>query len=379
MRTALINGRVLTANGFVDGLAVVIESGHIVAIVSREEVRAQHEHDLQGRMLAPGFIDCQVNGGGGVLFNDAPTVETIRRIAHAHRRFGTTGLLPTLISDGAATMRKAVHAVAAAIERGVAGILGIHLEGPFLATQRKGIHDSTKFRLPDAADVALIASAKSGKVVLTIAPEEVSTDVVHELSNRGVIVVAGHTAASYEQTHTSLAAGLRGFTHLFNAMSPLQSREPGVVGAALEDRNSWCGIIVDGHHVHPAALRVALHAKPRGKLFLVSDAMPPVGSSEPTFQLNGETITCRDGICTNSAGTLAGSALDMCSALRNSVHMLDVDLPEALRMASQYPAEFLGLGRTHGRIEVGYVADLVALTDDITVSETWCGGLHEAT
>jgi N-acetylglucosamine-6-phosphate deacetylase len=383
MRTALVNGRVLTAAGFVDDLAVVIEGGRIVGVASRKQVQSHREHDLQGRMLAPGFIDCQVNGGGGVLFNDAPTVETIQRISRAHRRFGTTGLLPTLISDGASTMREAVHSVAAAIEQGVAGVLGIHLEGPFLATQKKGIHDSTKFRLPDAADVALIASGKSGKVVLTIAPEEVSTHVVRELSSRGVIVVAGHTAASYEQTHAALAAGLRGFTHLFNAMSPLQSREPGVVGAALEDRNSWCGIIVDGHHVHPAALRVALHAKPRGKLFLVTDAMPPVGSSEPTFQLNGETITCRDGICTNSAGTLAGSALDMCSAVRNSVRMLDVDLPEALRMASQYPAEFLGLGRTHGRIEVGYVADLVALTDDfsvddIGVSETWCGGSHEA-
>jgi len=378
MRTALVNGRVLTATGFVDNLAVVIEGGKIAGVVAREQARATHTHDLQGRMLAPGFIDCQVNGGGGVLFNDAPTVETVRRIAHAHRRFGTTGLLPTLISDDAAIMRKAINAVAAAIEQKVAGVLGIHLEGPFLATKKKGIHDSAKFRLPDAADIALIASGKSGKVLLTVAPEEVSPDVVRELSDRGVVIAGGHTAATFEQTRASLAAGLRGFTHLFNAMSPLQSREPGVVGAALENRGSWCGIIVDGHHVHPAALRVALHAKPRGKIFLVTDAMPPVGSDEPTFQLNGETITCSDGMCTNSAGTLAGSALDMCSAVRNSVRMLDVDLPEALRMASQYPAEFLGLGRTHGRIEAGFVADLVALTDDVSVAETWCAGLRES-
>ncbi len=378
MRTALVNGRVLTANGFADDLVVVIDGGDIVDVAPRSDVHAKHEHDLRGRMLVPGFIDCQVNGGGGVLFNDAPTVETIHRIARAHRKFGTTGLLPTLISDDAAVMRDAVNAVTAAMERGVAGVLGIHLEGPFLATQKKGIHDAAKFRLPDAADMALIASGKSGKVILTIAPEEVAGDVVRKLSDRGVIVVAGHTAATYEQVHASLAAGLKGFTHLFNAMSPLQSREPGVVGAALEDRRSWCGIIVDGHHVHPATLRVALHAKPRGKLFLVTDAMPPVGSSEPTFQLNGETITCRDGLCTNSAGTLAGSALDICSAVRNSVRMLGVDLPEALRMASQYPAEFLGLEKTHGRIEPGFVADLVALDDEITVSETWCRGAHEA-
>jgi N-acetylglucosamine-6-phosphate deacetylase len=378
MRTALINGRVLTAAGFADDLAVVIEGGNIAEVIAREHAQAAHTHDLQGRMLAPGFIDCQVNGGGGVLFNDEPTVETVRRIAQAHRRFGTTGLLPTLISDDATVMRKAIDAVAASIEQGVAGVLGIHLEGPFLARQKKGIHDSAKFRLPDAADIALIASRRSGNVLLTIAPEEVPPDVVRELSNRGVVVAGGHTAATYEQTRASLAAGLRGFTHLFNAMSPLQSREPGVVGAALEDRDSWCGIIVDGHHVHPAALRMALRAKPRGKIFLVTDAMPPVGSIEPTFQLNGETITCRDGVCTNSAGTLAGSALDMCSAVRNSVRMLDVDLAEALRMASQYPAEFLGLERTHGRIEAGFVADLVALTDDVSVAETWCAGLRES-
>ena len=378
MRTALLNGRVLTAAGFVEGLAVVIEDGTIVDVVAREHARAPHTHDLQGRMLAPGFIDCQVNGGGGVLFNDAPTVDTIRRIARAHRRFGTTGLLPTLISDNAVVMRAAIDAVAAAIAQGVAGVLGIHLEGPFLATQKKGIHDSAKFRLPDAADIALIASGKSGRVVLTIAPEEVPPDIVRELSNRGVVVAGGHTAATYEQTRASLAAGLRGFTHLFNAMSPLQSREPGVVGAALEDNESWCGIIVDGHHVHPAALRVALRAKARGKIFLVTDAMPPVGSDEATFQLNGETITCRDGMCKNSAGTLAGSALDMSSAVRNSVRMLNVDLPEALRMASQYPADFLGLGRTHGRIEAGFAADLVALTNDVNVAETWCAGVRES-
>ena len=378
MRTALVNGRVLTATGFADNLAVVIEGGKIVEVVAREHARAAHTHDLQGRMLAPGFIDCQVNGGGGVLFNDAPTVETVGRIAQAHRRFGTTGLLPTLISDDAAIMRKAIDAVRAAIDQGVAGVLGIHLEGPFLAVRKKGIHDSAKFRSPDASDIALVASGKSGKVLLTVAPEEVPPDVVHELSNRGVVVAGGHTAATYEQTRASLAAGLRGFTHLFNAMSPLQSREPGVVGAALEDRDSWCGIIVDGHHVHPAALRVALHAKLRGKIFLVSDAMPPVGSDDATFQLNGETITCRDGKCTNSAGTLAGSALDMCSAVRNGVHMLQVDLPEALRMASQYPAEFLGLERTHGRIEAGFAADLVALTDDVSVVETWCAGVRES-
>jgi N-acetylglucosamine-6-phosphate deacetylase len=204
----------------------------------------------------------------------------------------------------------------------------------------------------------------------------VTPDVVRELARRGVIVAAGHTNATYEQTRAALDAGMRGFTHLYNAMSPLQSREPGAVGAALDDRESWCGIIVDGHHVHAAALRVALHAKVRGKVFLVTDAMPPVGSDNPTFRLNGETITCSNGLCTNESGTLAGSALDMAAAVRNTVATLGVDLAEALRMASQYPAAFVGLQDTHGRIAPGFAADLITLQDGV-VTETWCAGRYE--
>lgn len=378
MRTALVNGRVLTPNGIADDLVVLIDGPTIVDVVSRKNGNGESRHDLrvhdlQGRILAPGFIDCQVNGGGGVLFNDAPTVATIERIACAHRRFGTTGLLPTLISDDADVMRRAVAAVADAIAQRIPGVLGIHLEGPFLATQRKGIHDAAKFRIPDGSDIALIADADH-TTLLTIAPENVALDTVRELSARGVIVAAGHTAATYEQTRASLDAGLRGFTHLYNAMSPLQTRDPGVVGAALEDRDSWCGVIVDGHHVHPAALRVALAAKPRGKIFLVTDAMPPVGSDQSTFRLNGETVTCRDGLCTNIAGTLAGSALDMATAMRNTVRMLGVELAEALRMASQYPAEFLRLDKTVGKIAAGYRADLVMLDEELQVAGTWIAG-----
>jgi N-acetylglucosamine-6-phosphate deacetylase len=373
MRTALVNGRVLTDAGLENGLTVVIDGERIVEVTAAR-VDADRTHDLQGRVLAPGFIDCQVNGGGGVLFNDGPTVDGVRRIAQAHRRFGTTGLLPTLISDNATTMRSAISAVAQAIEQRVPGVLGIHLEGPFLAKPKKGIHDASKFRVPDGADIDLIAGGV--KTLLTVAPEEVPPHVIGELSRRGVIVAAGHTNATYEQTRAALDRGMRGFTHLYNAMSPLQGREPGAVGAALEDPESWCGVIVDGHHVHAAALRVALRAKPRGKVFLVTDAMPPVGSDDPAFRLNGETITCRGGKCTNEAGTLAGSALDMAAAVRNTVATLGVDLAEALRMASPYPAAFIGLAHSHGRIAPGYAADLVAV-DDGHVVETWCAGGYE--
>ncbi|MBS0570129.1 MAG: N-acetylglucosamine-6-phosphate deacetylase [Proteobacteria bacterium] len=378
MLTALVNARVLGDAGFIDAAAVLLDGARIidVAVASDARVRAARIVDLEGLTLAPGFIDCQVNGGGGVLFNDTPTVEGIARIAAAHRRCGTTGLLPTLISDDASTMRAAMAAVRAAIAGNVHGVLGIHLEGPFLAAQRKGIHAADKFRVPTEADIELIGAGDAGKVVMTIAPEQVATDTMHALTARSVILSAGHTAATYAQTRAALDAGVRGFTHLFNAMSPLQSREPGVVGAALEDRSSWCGVIVDGHHVHPATLQVALAAKPRGKVFLVTDAMPPVGADNNTFTLNGETITCRDGKCTNAAGVLAGSALDMASAVRNTVNLLGVAVDEALRMASTYPAAFLGLEMTHGRIAPGYAADLVALDAGMQVRRTWIHGVR---
>jgi len=223
----------------------------------------------------------------------------------------------------------------------------------------------------------MLSAPGAGRTVLTLAPERVPADVLRALAERGVILCAGHSAATYEQARAGLAAGVRGFTHLYNAMSPLQGREPGVVGAALEDRESWCGIIVDGHHVHPGSVRVALAAKPRGKVFLVTDAMPPVGAAQPAFALYGETITAIDGVCRNAAGALAGSALDMATAVRNCVHQVGVPLEEAARMASTYPAQFLGLADTLGRIAPGYRADLVALDAQLQVQSTWIGGARD--
>ena len=370
MATAFVNARVLTVDGFRDDVAVLVERGVIADAVAANDprVRDADARDLGGDYLVPGFIDCQVNGGGGVLFNDAPTVDTIRRIGEAHRRFGTTGFLPTLISDDADVMRAAIEAVDTAIADGVPGVLGIHLEGPYLAPARRGVHDAEKFRVPDSREIDLVSSLRNGKTVLTIAPERVPTESIRELTRRGVIVCAGHTAATYDEMRAGLDAGVRGFTHLYNAMSPLTSREPGAVGAALDDSSSWCGIVVDGWHVHPASLRVALAAKARGKIFLVTDAMPPVGAETDTYTLGGVTITCRNGRCETPDGVLAGSALDMATAVRNSIATLGVDLAEAVRMASTYPADFLGLA-SHGRIARGCRAEFVVMDRELRTRE----------
>ncbi|HET9819009.1 MAG TPA: N-acetylglucosamine-6-phosphate deacetylase [Rhodanobacteraceae bacterium] len=375
MRQALTNARVLTAQGWREDVAVIVEDAWIRDLIAPDRIPADAtSHDLSGRTLLPGFIDCQVNGGGGVLFNDRPDVEGIRAIGTAHRRFGTTGFLPTLISDDMETMRAAITAVGSAIAGDVPGVLGIHLEGPFLSRERKGVHAAKYLHSPAPDELRLCGSLKRGVTLMTLAPECVQTAAIGELVRHGVVVAAGHSNATCACMRDALDAGVRGFTHLYNAMSPLTSREPGMVGAALDDRDSWCGVIVDGHHVAPTSLRVALKAKPRGKIFLVTDAMPPVGASNPSFILNGETITARDGICRTAAGTLAGSALCMIGAVRNAVDMLGVPLDEAARMAATYPADFLGLGATHGRIAAGCRADFTVLDDALSVTETWIGG-----
>nr|WP_234422361.1 N-acetylglucosamine-6-phosphate deacetylase [Xanthomonas fragariae] len=350
------------------------------AIVPAEDARVAQAHarlDLGGATLLPGFIDIQVNGGGGVLFNNARHPQALATIAAAHRRFGTTGLLPTLISDTAEVMAEAIDATRQAIAQGVPGVLGIHLEGPYLSPARKGTHDARKFRLPDAHEIAVDTSLDNGVTLITLAPERVPLDDIRAFVAGGAIVFAGHTAATYEQAHDGIAAGVSGFTHLYNAMSQLAGREPNAVGAALEDPNVWCGIIVDGVHAHPASLRVALAAKPRGKLLLVTDAMPMVGADSPSFDLYGETITAVDGVVRNADGALAGSALDMATAVRNSVQCLGVDLAEAARMASTYPAQCIGLGERLGRIAPSYQADLVLVDADIRVLATWVAGQRE--
>ncbi|MET0308099.1 MAG: N-acetylglucosamine-6-phosphate deacetylase [Sphingomonas sp.] len=376
MASAFVNGRILLAEGFRDDVAVLVEDGRIAAIVPAGEVPADAvRHDLAGRMLVPGFIDTQVNGGGGVLFNDSPTVEGIAAIGAAHRRFGTTGFLPTLISDDLSVIRRAVAAVDEAIAAGVPGVLGIHIEGPFLNLDRRGIHLPEKIRTIDEESIAVLTSLRRGRTLVTLAPEQTSPDVIKRLVDAGVIVAAGHSNATYDQAIAAMEAGLTGITHLFNAMSPLTSRAPGLVGAALEQDKLVAGIIVDGHHVSPVTLKLALRCKPTESLMLVTDAMPSVGSAETEFTLQGRRILVQGGTCTDADGTLAGSNLDMVSAVRNTVAMLNAPLEAAVAMASHSPAAFLRLDTVRGRIDLGQSADLVALDDDLHVTDSWIAGI----
>jgi N-acetylglucosamine-6-phosphate deacetylase len=371
---AILPSRVLTPDGFEADRYVLVESGRIAAVGAAAECPAHVQHlELEGDLL-PGFIDLQVNGGGGVLFNDQPTVEGIAGIGRAHRQFGTTGFLPTLISDDLDVVARAIAAVDAAIERGIPGVLGIHVEGPFLNPDKKGIHDASKFRTLDEAAMDLLSSLHNGRTLVTLAPERAPPGAIRALTRRGIIVAAGHTNATYEETRVGLDEGVSGFTHLYNAMTQLGSRAPGAVGAALESREAWCGLIVDGHHVHPAALRVALEAKGPERLALVTDAMPTVGSDKKEFWLGDQHIVAQDGRCTGPDGTLAGSDLDMAGAVRNAEHMMGVSFEIAVRMASEVPASAIGLSDTSGAIRPGHRADLVLMDAEKQVVRTWIHG-----
>ena len=356
--------------------AVLVEGERIASVGPRRQLPEDVVvHELPtGCWLAPGFIDVQVNGGGDVLFNDAPSHAAIARIVDAHRRYGTTGLLPTLISDSPEKMRVALEAVQSFPKN--SGVLGIHFEGPFLSPAKPGVHDPSILRRPTSEDLALLTSAVAAVTLVTLAPEEVPNGFISGLAKSGVRVALGHSMATYAQTKAALAEGLTGFTHLFNAMRPLGARDPGPIAAALECSDAWFGMIVDGVHVDPAMLRLALRGSARP--ILITDAMPPVGGDRRTFSLFGRYIEARGEACVSDDGTLAGTALDMASAVRNCIGLLGVPLTSTLSYASLEPAMFLGIADRFGRIAPGYQADMVVFEpEDVCIKGTYVGGVWE--
>lgn len=346
---------------------VIVEAGVIQQIQPTDNA-------VMAGTLVPGFIDLQVNGGGGVLFNTAPELATLATMMHAHSQFGTTAMLPTLITDDLGVMQQSADVIAAAIAQNMPGILGVHFEGPHLSVPKKGVHPEQHIRALSEQELALYSRTDLGIRLLTVAPENVTPEQISQLTAAGVLVWLGHSNADAKTVQQALAAGACGFTHLYNAMSPLTSREPGMVGVALTDPHSWCGLIFDGLHMHPLAAKLALLAKPKGKALIVTDAMSPVGTTDKEFAFfSGKVI--RDGNkLTNEAGALAGSVLDMAAAIRYAITTLDVTPAEALRMAALYPAEALGVAAQRGRLLPGYAADFVLLDPHWWVQNCWIAG-----
>jgi N-acetylglucosamine-6-phosphate deacetylase len=377
-RFALTGSRIFDGDAWHDGAALIVRGGEVEGIVAADTIPVGIETvETGGGILAPGFVDLQVNGGGGVMLNDHPDVASIERICRAHASFGTTALLPTLITDTPEITAAAIAAGTEAARQSVPGFLGLHLEGPHLSLARKGAHDPALIRpMTDADQAALIAGRAHLPVLLTtVAPESVDPQRVAALAQGGIVVSLGHSNAAYGTVGAFIAAGASVVTHLFIAMSQIGNREPGLAGAAIDSGALFAGLIADGIHVDPATIGIALRAK-RGpaKIFLVTDAMATIGTDMKSFTLNGRTIHRKDGRLTLADGTLAGADLDMISAVRFVHRVIGLDLGEALRMASLYPAMAVGQSHRIGRLAKGMAANIVSLSDDLDVRGVWIDG-----
>ncbi|AMY03249.1 N-acetylglucosamine-6-phosphate deacetylase [Mesorhizobium ciceri] len=377
-RFALTGARIFDGDDWHEGHALVVRDGLVEAILPKGAVPSDIALvDAGDGLLVPGFVDLQVNGGGGVMLNDHPDVASIETICRAHAPFGTTALLPTLITDTPAITAAAVAAGEAAARQKVPGFLGLHLEGPHLSVARKGAHDPALIRPMTDADQAMLIAARQKLPVLltTIAPESVEPARVAALTKAGVIVSLGHSDTGYATASAFAAAGASMVTHLFNAMSQIGNREPGLAGAAIDIGALSAGLIADGIHVDPATIKIALRAKQGpARIVLVTDAMATIGTDMTSFTLNGRTIYRRHGSLRLGDGTLAGADLDMISAIRFTHRVIGVELSEALRMASLYPAQAIGQSHRLGRFANGTAADIVALSDDLDPKGVWIGG-----
>lgn len=376
--TAYVAGKIFDGHAWHEDSALLTEAGIVAGIVPTASLPTNAARiEVAGGMLVPGFIDLQVNGGGGVLFNNDPSLAAIRTICAAHVQFGTTALLPTLITDTVEINERAIAAGTEAVEARVPGFLGLHLEGPHLALARKGTHDGSLIRPMDGSDLVRILAARRAlpNLLVTVAAETVTSEQIAAMSAAGIIVSIGHSDASYAEASAAFAAGATMATHLFNAMSQLGNREPGVVGAVLGRDAAHAGLIADGIHVHPASIEVALRAKRGpGHIFLVTDAMSQTGTDIRTLTLNGRTITRAHGALRLADGTLAGADLDMINAVRFMHQEIGLPLEEALRMASLYPAEAMRIADTHGSLREGCSASFVHLSPDLDVEAVWVKG-----
>jgi N-acetylglucosamine-6-phosphate deacetylase len=368
--------RVFDGERFLEDSALIVEDGRVRGIVPHADRPNGETVDLGGGVLAPGLVDWQVNGGGGALFNQTPDVETIRQIIVSHRACGTSALLPTVITD-APEILSAALAAAREAQATIPGALGVHVEGPFIDPRRKGAHPAEWIRPLREADAAALIGARAGVMVVTLAPVSASNEAIARLARAGIIVSVGHAEATCEEALAAFGAGARSVTHLYNAMSQLEHRAPGLVGAALADPRITCGLIADGFHVHETAGRVALRTKGAGRIALVSDAMPSAAGGPRQYELHGRRVTQSGLKLTLEDGTLAGAAITMLDAVRYCVARLGASPGEALRMATLTPAQLLRIEASHGSLRPGARADLVHLSEDLQLFGVWIGGVRE--
>jgi len=374
MKQALIGAQLFSGKEFFDNRALLIDGENIIDVINEHDIPNNFEiQKLNGGILSPGFIDLQVNGGGGKLFNNSPDKESLNAIIEAHQHFGTTSIMPTVISDSLNVLKRCATTISEEIENNKS-LLGVHIEGPFFNVKYRGVHQKQYINTINSDYLNLFESLQDFPVMLTLAPECISTKQLKHLKSLGFKILAGHTDASYDQLEEAIKYGLDGFTHLFNAMGQISAREPGVVGSALTFDNATASIIVDLHHVHPSLIQMAYKQKPQGKLFFVSDSMATIHHGEPSFELYDEVVSESNGRIINSEGKLAGSSITQIDAIKNAYQSCNIPLNEALAMASRYPAEYLGVANYLGSLESGYRADLTHFSLDFQVQNVWVAG-----
>ena len=374
MKQALLGSQIFCGERFYDDHALLVEGKSIVDIVDKNNTPDNfNKIELDQGILAPGFIDLQVNGGGGVLFNNSPNKESLNTIIKAHQFFGTTSVMPTVISDSLEVLEQCIKTVTEEIKNN-SSLLGIHIEGPFFNTKYRGVHQKQYISTINSDYLNLFESLKGFPVMLTLAPECISSQQLKHLTSLGIKTLAGHSDATYDELDDAIKNGLDGFTHLFNAMGQISAREPGVVGSALHFENTFASIIVDLHHVHPSLIQLAYQLKPKGKLFFISDSMATINHGKPSFELYDEVVNESDGRLVNSEGKLAGSSITQIDAVKNAYQKCNITLNQALAMASRYPAEYLGIENHLGSLKPGYRADLVHFDSNFKVHNAWVSG-----
>ncbi|MDA7441180.1 N-acetylglucosamine-6-phosphate deacetylase [Candidatus Pseudothioglobus singularis] len=374
MKQAITGSKLFNGKKFIEHKALLIDDQHIAGIVNEDAIPTDYQvQKLDGGILSPGFIDLQVNGGGGKLFNNSPDKESLNTIISAHQYFGTTSIMPTVISDSLNILQKCTDIISNEINNNHS-LLGIHIEGPFFNVKYRGVHQKQYINTINASYLNLFETLNKFPVMLTLAPECISIKQLKHLKSLGFKILAGHTDANYDQLEEAVKYGLDGFTHLFNAMGQISAREPGVVGSALDFDETSASIIVDLHHVHPSLINLSFKQKPKGKLFFVSDSMATINHGEPSFELYDEVVSESNGRIINSEGKLAGSSITQIDAIKNAYQKCSIPLENAISMATLYPAEYLGVSDYIGQLKKGYRADLAHFDSNFHVQNVWLAG-----